>query len=326
MAKVLCNYNYLGFIMKRAYVFPGQGSQLVGMCKDIVDNFPIAKMVMQEVDDALSQNLSSIILSGPAEELILTENAQPALMACSIAILKVIEEQSRKKLPEICDYVAGHSLGEFTALTAAGVFSLSDCAKLLKIRGKAMQEAVPLGHGAMVAILGADMSSVQEIAVQAAQIGVCQVANDNSIGQQVLSGTKEAVEEAIKLSIIRGYKTIKLNVSAPFHCQLMKKAQDALELALETVHVDNPSVSVIANFTAKPISNKNDIKELLVKQVTGMVRWRETILELSLLGVDNVVEIGSGKVLTGLFKKTEPSILGTSIQSSQDIENFIQNL
>jgi [acyl-carrier-protein] S-malonyltransferase len=326
MAKVLCNYNNLGCIMKRACVFPGQGSQVVGMCKDVVDNFQVAKTVMQEVDDALSQNLSNIILSGPAEELILTENAQPALMACSIAILKVIEEQSGKKLSEICDFVAGHSLGEFTALTAAGVFSLSDCAKLLKIRGKAMQEAVPLGHGAMVAILGANMSSVQEIVEQAGQVGICQLANDNSIGQQVLSGTKEAVEEAVKLSIIRGYKTIKLNVSAPFHCQLMKQAQDALESALETVQVNNPSVSVIANFTAKPISDKSDIKELLVKQVTGMVRWRETILELSFLGVDNVVEIGSGKVLTGLFKKTAPSILGTSIQNSHDIENFIQNL
>jgi len=312
--------------MKRACVFPGQGSQVVGMCKDVVENFSVAKMVMQEVDDALGQSLSSIILSGPAEELILTENAQPALMACSIAILKVIEEQSRKKLPEFCDYVAGHSLGEFTALTAAGVFSLSDCAKLLKIRGKAMQEAVPYGQGSMVAILGTSMYSAEEISEKAGKVGLCQIANDNSTGQQVLSGTSEGVEEAVKLSIIRGYRTIKLNVSAPFHCQLMQKAQDALELALETVQVNNPSVPLIANFTAKPTSDKDTIKELLIKQVTGMVRWRETILELDSLGVNNVVEIGAGRVLSGLFKKTAPNILGISIQNCQDIEAFVQNL
>ncbi len=312
--------------MKRACIFPGQGSQAVGMCKDVVENFSVAKMVMQEVDDALGQNLSEIILSGPAEELTLTENAQPALMACSIAILRVIEEQSGKKLSEFCDYVAGHSLGEFTALTAAGVFSLSDCAKLLKIRGKAMQEAVPLGQGAMVAILGTDMYFAQDIADKAAKIGICQIANDNSTGQQVLSGTPEGIEEAIKLSIISGYRTIKLNVSAPFHCQLMKKAQDALKAALETVQLNSPSVPLIANFTAKPTSDKDTIKELLIEQVTGMVRWRETILELNSLGVKNMVEIGAGKVLSGLVKRTEPSISSVSIQNSQDIQDFVQNL
>ena len=312
--------------MIRACIFPGQGSQAVGMCSDVVENFSVAKMTMQEVDDALGQNLSNIILSGQLEDLTLTENAQPALMACSIAILRVIEEQSGKKLPEFSNYVAGHSLGEFTALTAAGVFSLSDCAKLLKIRGQSMQEAVPLGKGAMIALLGADFAVAQDIATKAGKVGICQIANDNSNGQQVLSGASEAIDEAINLATGLGLRAIKLNVSAPFHCQLMQKAQEAVQQALETVQINIPSVPLIANVTAKPTSDKDVIKDLLIKQVTGMVRWRETILGMSSLGVTSTVEIGAGKVLSGLVKRTDPNLQGVSIQSCKDIEDFINNL
>jgi [acyl-carrier-protein] S-malonyltransferase len=312
--------------MKRACIFPGQGSQTVGMCKDIIEHYDIARIVLQEVDDALNQNLSQIILTGPAEVLTLTENTQPALMACSIAILRVIESLSGKKLSQFCDYVAGHSLGEFTALTAANVFSLSDCARLLRIRGKSMQESVPLGEGAMIALLGAEFSVAQDIVEQASKIGVCQIANDNSNGQQVLSGVREAIDEAMNIASQQGYKAIKLNVSAPFHCNLMKPAQEAVKEALANITLTSPSVPLIANITAKPVTDIETIKELLVQQVTGMVRWRETVLEFKTLGISNIAEIGAGKVLCGLIKRTDQELNCQPINNCQDIDLFIENL
>lgn len=309
--------------MSTAFIFPGQGSQAVGMCRDVVENFQVAREVFDEVDEALHQNLSDIILDGPSEELTMTANTQPALMACSLAILKVIEQESGKKLPELCDYVAGHSLGEFSALTAAGVFSIADCAKLLRIRGQAMQEAVSPGEGGMVALLGLDFAVAKDLAKQASKEGDCQIANDNSIGQQVVSGSIKAIDKLLSLAAEKGYKAIKLNVSAPFHCALMKPAQLAVAAALEDIKLNDPIVPLLANVTAKLITEPEQIKKLLIEQVTGMVRWRETIVEFKDLGVMELVEIGSGKVLTGLTKRTDPSITGRSIQNVQDIADYL---
>ncbi len=326
MAKAsVFNFNEVN-IMKIACVFPGQGSQIVGMCQDVVKNFSTAKAVLQEVDDALGRKLSEIILVGPAENLAMTENTQPALMACSIAILRVIEEQSGKKLPDFCHYVAGHSLGEFTALTAAGVFSLADCAKLLQIRGRAMQASVPFGKGAMFALLGAKFSIAQEIVQKANKIGICQIANDNSDGQQVLSGTAEAIDEAMNLAVQANLKTIKLNVSAPFHCQLMQSAQEVVKQALSSITMNVPSVPLIANITAKSVTNIILIKTYLAEQVTSMVRWRESIIELKNLGINHLVEIGAGKVLTSLTKRIDQEIGTRAIQTCQDIESFVEKL
>lgn len=308
--------------MKIACVFPGQGSQFVGMCRDVIENFAVAKQILQEVDDSLNQKLSKIILEGPAEELTMTENTQPALMACSIAVLKALEQQLGKKLPEFCSYVAGHSLGEFTALTAAGVFSVQDCARLVKIRGKAMQESVPLGQGAMFALLGAEFEVARDIAAKASKIGICQIANDNCTGQQVLSGSVAAIEEAMSLASQAGNKAIRLNVSAPFHCKMMQPAQDALQQALHDTRMSMPSVPLIANITAKSIADPVLIKDLLVQQVTGMVRWRETVLELKSLGVTDLVEIGPGKVLSGMTKRIDASINSRSVQTVADIVGF----
>ena len=308
--------------MKIACVFPGQGSQVVGMCRDVVENFAVAKQVLQEVDDALSQELSKVILEGPVEELTMTENTQPALMACSIAVLRALEQHLGKRLPEFCSYVAGHSLGEFTALTAAGVFSVQDCARLVKIRGRAMQESVPLGQGAMFALLGAEFDIARDIAEKASKVGICQIANDNCTGQQVLSGTVAAIEEAMSLASQTGNKAIRLNVSAPFHCQMMQPAQDALQQALHDIKMHTPSVPLIANITAKSVTDPALIKDLLVQQVTGMVRWRETVLELKELGVTDLVEIGPGKVLSGMTKRIDASINSCSVQTVADIEVF----
>lgn len=310
--------------MKRAFIFPGQGSQTVGMCKDIFDNFSTAKEVFAEVDEALNQKLSQIIFEGPAEELTLTANTQPALMACSIAILRVIEQESGKNLAQLCDYVAGHSLGEFSALTAARTFSLTDCARLLRIRGKAMQNSVAAGQGGMVALLGLEFDVAADLAKQASSFGICQIANDNSVGQQVVSGSIEAIDELLKLAADKGYKAVKLNVSAPFHCGLMQPAQEELALALAEIKMESPSVPLLANVTASLITDPTQIQELLVQQVTGMVRWRESVLEFKNIGVEELVEVGPGKVLTGLTKRIDSTIMGKSMQNLNDIKDFLQ--
>jgi [acyl-carrier-protein] S-malonyltransferase len=290
--------------MKLACVFPGQGSQKVGMGKDIYESCSIAKRVFDEVDDALNQNLSKIIFEGSNEELTLTENAQPALMVCSIAMLKTLEKKLNKDLKDFCSYVAGHSLGEFTALAATRSISLMDCARILKIRGQAMQEAVPIGKGAMFALLGANI----QVALDIAKEVDCDVANDNSPGQQVLSGTTESIDKAIKIAVQKGYKTIRLKVSAPFHSRLMRPAQEKLKEALEGISITEPSVPLIANVLAD-ITSAADIKKNLVEQVTGMVRWCDSIKRLQELGVTKIAEIGPGTVCTNLNKRIDGSLI-----------------
>jgi len=313
------------FSMKLACIFPGQGSQSVGMCKDLYESSVVAKEIFQEVDEALQQNLSKIIFEGPSEDLTMTSNTQPALMVCSIAILRVLEKEFGKKIQEFCSYVAGHSLGEFTALTAAGSISLSDCARILRIRGQAMQDAVPFGKGAMFALLGADINAAKEIATEANAHGICQIANDNSPGQQVLSGDANAIDAAIAIASSKGYKAIKLNVSAPFHSKLMEPAQQKLHEALDAIEILNPSVPLIANISAGIIETKN-IKENLVEQVTGMVRWNESMLKLKELSVTNIAEIGPGKVYTNLLKRIDPTMLAISVNNLETINHLINTI
>jgi [acyl-carrier-protein] S-malonyltransferase len=311
--------------MKIACVFPGQGSQKVGMCKELYDSSQVAKEVFQEVDEALDQNLSKIIFEGNSEDLTLTSNTQPALMVCSIAILRVLEKEFGKDLQEFCHYVAGHSLGEFTALTAAKSISLKDCAKILRIRGQAMQDAVPLGKGAMFALLGANIDIAQEIAKEAESSGICQVANDNSPAQQVLSGEAQAIDKAIEIASKKGYKAIKLNVSAPFHSALMSPAQEKLQRALENIEISKPSVELIANVTADIIKHE-DIKDSLIKQVTGMVKWNDSMAKLKTLSVGTVAEVGPGKVYTNLLKRINTSIAATSVNDLESINHFINTI
>lgn len=299
--------------MSRLFMFPGQGSQTVGMGKELAEAFPTARAVFQEVDDALGQHLSRILWDGPESDLNLTENTQPALMSVSVAVARVVMEQTGKRLPELCSYVAGHSLGEYSGLTVAGTFDLATCARLLKTRGQAMQAAVPVGVGAMAAILGLDFGDVQAIArdAQAAVNGgeVVQAANDNSSGQVVVSGHARAVNEAMKLATVRGAKrAVLLPVSAPFHCTLMQPAADVMRAALADAVMKAPSVPVIANVTAAPATDPDVIRGLLVDQVTGTVRWRESVNAMKTLGVETAIELGAGKVLSGLVKRIEPDI------------------
>jgi [acyl-carrier-protein] S-malonyltransferase len=310
--------------MKLACIFPGQGSQKVGMCKDLYENSLIAKQVFQEVDEALHQKLSQIIFEGPSEDLTMTANTQPALMVCSIAILKVLEKEFGKQLNEFCHYVAGHSLGEFTALTAAGAISLSDCAKVLRVRGQAMQDAVPLGQGAMFALLGANVIIAQEIADAGSSKGFCQIANDNSPEQQVLSGDVDGINEAIRIAGEKGYKAIKLNVSAPFHSILMKPAQDKLHAALEGIKISNTMIPLVANVSADILLHKNIIDNL-VEQVVSRVRWTESMLKLKDLNVTNFLEIGPGRVYTNLLKRIDTSLNGLAINDLETISHFLQS-
>jgi [acyl-carrier-protein] S-malonyltransferase len=309
--------------MKKAFVFPGQGSQFVGMGKEVAEAFPVAKHLFQEVDDALGQHLSRLIFEGPLEELTLTENTQPALMAVSMAIVRVLQQQGGVKLATDCAYLAGHSLGEYTALAAGEAISVADTARLLRIRGQAMQQAVPFGEGAMAALLGSDVEAAAHIALSAAHQDICGIANDNAPGQVVLSGTSAAIDRAILLAAESGKKTVRLAVSAPFHSQLMAPAAKAMEDALQQVVVRKPVVPLIANVTAREVSEPDEIRALLVKQVVGMVRWRESIAYLKECGVENIVEIGAGKVLTGLTKRIDKELVGTSIQTPADIEAFL---
>ncbi|OEJ68519.1 ACP S-malonyltransferase [Magnetovibrio blakemorei] len=312
--------------MTRALVFPGQGSQTVGMGKALYDAYPSAKAVFDEVDDALGEKLSDVIFNGPEDQLTLTANTQPALMAVSLAAFAVLKDKGFDLISGAA-YVAGHSLGEYSALAAAGTFSIGDAAKLLRIRGSAMQAAVGVGEGAMAALLGLDWDTAAAVAAEAA-LGdeVCAAANDNVDGQVVISGTKAAVERAAEMAKERGAKrAIMLSVSAPFHCALMQPAADAMHEALAKAIMNAPIVPVIANVTAAPVTDPDEIRKLLVAQVTGTVRWRESVLKMAELGVDQMVEVGAGKVLAGLVKRN-PDIEGSSIGSPDDIEAFLSTL
>lgn len=312
---------------KRAFTFPGQGSQAVGMGKDLADAYQEARNVFAEVDDALGQKLSTIMFEGPDETLRLTENAQPALMAVSVAVTRVLEARG-VSLKDHAAYVAGHSLGEYSALAAAGAFSLADAARLLKIRGQAMQQAVPVGQGAMAAILGLDLETVLKAANDAADGEVCGVANDNAPGQVVISGHVGAVNRAIEALKAAGAKrALPLPVSAPFHCALMRPAADAMEHALNQVTVKAPVVPVVANVLAAPISDPEEIKKRLVEQVTGMVRWTECVGWLVKDGgVTQLVELGSGKVLSGLAKRIAPETAAISISAPADVDAFVAEI
>ncbi len=310
----------------QAFLFPGQGSQHVGMGKDLAEAFPAAAAVFEEVDEVLGQNLSGLMFEGPIEELTLTENSQPALMAVSVAIVRTLEAKGFM-FPDLCDFSAGHSLGEYSALTAAGTFTLSDTARLLKQRGQAMQRAVPVGEGAMAALLGLDFEVAREVAAEAAQGQVCMPANDNAPGQVVVSGDKDAVTRAIAIAKDKGAKRgILLPVSAPFHCSLMAPAAVEMGAALAEVEMLAPSVPVISNVTAAPVSDPDEIRHLLVQQITGAVRWRESVLRLSQLGVIRVIECGAGKVLSGLARRIDPSLITINLQSPDDIGYYLDHL
>jgi len=309
-----------------AFTFPGQGSQAVGMGKELADTYPEARAVFQEVDEALDQKLSDIMWNGPEETLTLTANAQPALMAVSMAVMRVLEARGLK-LSDTVSYVAGHSLGEYSALCAAGTFSVADTARLLRIRGNAMQAAVPVGEGAMAAIIGLEHDAVSAICDEAGILGVCQVANDNGGGQLVISGSKAAVEKAAAIASEKGAKrAIMLPVSAPFHSALMAPAAEAMREALAKVEKHNPVVPVIANVRAAPVSDANEIAALLVEQVTGQVRWRETVEWFASNNVTQLYEIGSGKVLTGLARRIDKTVNGVAVNGAADIDQLLATL
>ncbi len=309
--------------MTTAFIFPGQGSQAVGMGKTLADAFPVARAVFDEVDAALSQKLSTLMWEGPSEELTLTANAQPALMAVSLAVVRVLEAEAGLDLKRDAAFVAGHSLGEYSALAAAGTFSIADAARLLRIRGDAMQKAVPAGQGAMAALLGADLDLARAIAVDAAQGEVCEAANDNGGGQVVLSGAKAAIDRAILLAGERGVRrAMLLPVSAPFHCSLMQPAAEAMRAALAEVAMQAPVVPVMANVGAAPLSDVALIRDSLVAQVTGTVRWRECVEAMAAAGVDRLVELGSGKVLAGLVKRIAPTATPLSVGTADDVAAY----
>ena len=310
--------------MAIAFVFPGQGSQTVGMGKALADAYAPAREVFAEVDEALGEKLSGIIWEGPADTLTLTENAQPALMAVSLAVVRVLQAEAGLDLKRDAKFVAGHSLGEYSALAAAGTFSLADTARLLRTRGAAMQKAVPVGTGAMAALIGLEMDQVEAVAKEAAQGEVCQVANDNGGGQVVVSGNKAAVERAAEIAKTKGAKrAILLPVSAPFHCDLMQPAAEVMAKALAEVTAKPPAAPVVANVLARPISDPTEIVKRLVEQVIGTVRWRECVSCMASEGVATFYELGAGKVLTGLVKRIAPGANGVSVGTPADVDAFI---
>jgi [acyl-carrier-protein] S-malonyltransferase len=312
-----------GGMMAAAFVFPGQGSQAVGMGKALADAFASARAVFDEVDAALSEKLTAIMWEGPSDRLTLTENAQPALMAVSLAAMRVLEAEAGVQLKRDAKFVAGHSLGEYSALAAAGAFTITDTARLLRIRGRAMQQAVPVGTGAMAALLGLSFEDAAAVAAEAAQGEVCQAANDNGGGQVVVSGSKAAVERAVEIAKGRGARrAMLLPVSAPFHCALMQPAADAMAQALSRTEIKVPAVPVVANVVAQPISEPQEIARRLVEQVTGTVRWRECVSYMAGAGVTAFCEVGAGKVLTGLLKRITEGATGTAIGTPEDVTAF----
>jgi [acyl-carrier-protein] S-malonyltransferase len=314
--------------MSLAFLFPGQGSQAVGMGADLADAFAPAREVFQEVDDALGQNLQRLMRDGPADELTLTENAQPALMAVSVAAMRVLEREFGVGLGKAA-FVAGHSLGEYSALAAGGALSLAETARLLKLRGQAMQRAVPVGAGAMASLIGpkTDVALAEEAAQAGAELGVCVVANDNNVGNVVISGDKAAVDRAIEAAKALGARAIPLNVSAPFHCPLMRPAADEMARALAVAEIRQPAAPVVANVTARPVHEPEDIRRLLVEQVTGRVRWRESMLWMAGEGgVTRFAELGAGKVLTGMTKRLAPDAEALALNTPADLEAFAKTL
>lgn len=320
--------------MTRAFIFPGQGSQAVGMGKTLAEAFRAARDVFAEVDEALSQKLTKLMWEGPESDLTLTQNAQPAIMAASMAIIRVLESENRFDIARHVRLVAGHSLGEYSALAAAGAFTLADTARLLRTRGLAMQEAVPVGIGAMSALLGAEIVQAEEASKEAVlqappdeKNPVCVVANDNAPGQVVISGTKAAVARAGEIAKAKGAKrAMALAVSAPFHCPLMQPAADKMREALAQVTIRPPAAPVVANVTGGEISEPETIRRLLVEQVTGRVRWRESVLRFRPLGVDTTVEVGGAKVLTGMVKRIDKDLQTVTLDTPADIEAFAKTL
>ena len=294
---------------------------------ELAEAFPVAREVFEEVDEALEQRLSRLMKDGPESELTLTENAQPALMAVSLAAVRVLESESGKSLAEMGDLVAGHSLGEYSALAAARSFSLGDAARLLKLRGRSMQAAVPVGEGAMAAILGLELADAEAVAEAAAQGEVCNAANDNAPGQIVLSGAKAAIDRAIEIAKEKGAKrAMLLPVSAPFHCDMMQPAAEAMAEALATVDIQAPSLPLVANVTAEFVTAPDRIRDLLVQQVCGRVRWRECVLFMKEQNIDSLVEVGAGKVLTGLVRRIDRDLTGVAFNTPADIEAFLKSL
>ena len=309
--------------MAVAFVFPGQGSQTVGMGKAMAANFPVAAKVLAEVDDALGVKLSMIMFEGPADTLTLTENAQPALMAVSLATLRALETEAGLDLKRDAQFIAGHSLGEYSALAAAGAFTIADTARLLRTRGQAMQKAVPVGVGAMAALIGLEFDAAAAVASEAAQGQVCQAANDNGGGPVVVSGDKAAVERAVEIAKTKGAKrAMILPVSAPFHCALMQPAADVMAKALSQVAIKPPAVPVVANVLAKPIQEPSEIVAALVAQVTGTVRWRESVAFMAGAGVKTFYEVGAGKVLSGLIKRIADGAGTSAVGTPEDIAAF----
>lgn len=313
--------------MARAFVFPGQGSQTVGMGRQLAEASAVARQVFEEVDEALKQKLSRLMFEGPEDELTLTENAQPALMAVSVAATRVLSQEGGIELASHIRFVAGHSLGEYSALCAAGALPLDDTARLLKRRGQAMQRAVPVGEGAMAALLGLDFETARAVAEEAAAGEVCETANDNAPGQVVVSGNVAAVERAVELAKERGARRpMMLPVSAPFHCSLMQPAADVMAEALAAVRLGVPCVPLVANVTAASVGQPEEIRDLLVRQVTSMVRWRESVLFMKAEGIDSLVELGAGKVLTTMLKRIDKDVQGMAIGGPDDIESYLKSV
>ena len=315
--------------MSSAFVFPGQGSQFIGMGRDLAENFTEAKELFEEVDDALNVSLSKLMFEGVESDLNLTENTQPALMAVSMAVIRILKKQGNIDVADIVSYIAGHSLGEYSALTAAGSIDVADTARLLRLRGQAMQRAVPVGKGAMAAILGLSFEDVKEMTQKASDGGeeTVQVANDNSDGQVVVSGHVGAVEAAVTIATQCGAKkAVILPVSAPFHCNLMASAAQEMATALADTDIRPPRIPVISNVLARPVSDPCDIRRLLVDQITGMVRWRESVKWMSENGVEDIAEIGAGKVLCGLIRRIDRNIKTQTVGTPEQIETFLKNL